>query len=40
MTSVIIVDDDLFVRTVLAQLLDRAPGIEVLGAFANGADAA
>lgn len=40
MTSVIIVDDDLFVRTILAQLLDRAPGIEVLGAYANGADAA
>lgn len=40
MTSVIIVDDDLFVRTMLTQLLERAAGIEMLGAYANGAEAA
>jgi Response regulator containing a CheY-like receiver domain and an HTH DNA-binding domain len=40
MTRVIIVDDDLFVRTMLAQLLDKAAGIEVVGSYASGADAA
>ena len=40
MTRVIIVDDDLFVRTMLTQLLDRAAGIEVLASYANGAEAA
>ncbi|PFG17250.1 DNA-binding NarL/FixJ family response regulator [Propionicimonas paludicola] len=40
MTTVIIVDDDLFVRTMLAQVLDRAAGIQVLATYANGAEAA
>jgi DNA-binding NarL/FixJ family response regulator len=40
MTKVIIVDDDLFVRTMLTQLLDRAAGIDVVGVYADGNDAA
>jgi DNA-binding NarL/FixJ family response regulator len=40
MTRVIIVDDDLFVRTMLTQILDRAAGVEVIASYANGADAA
>jgi len=40
MTTVIIVDDDLFVRTMLSQLLDRTAGIEVLASYANGTEAA
>ena len=33
---VVIVDDDLFVRTALTRLLDRSDGIQVIGSFGDG----
>lgn len=39
MTRVIIVDDDPFVRTMLANCLGAASGLEVRGAYGSGADA-
>lgn len=35
----VIIDDDLFVRTALVRLLDRCEGIRVIGSFADGRDA-
>lgn len=39
LTRVMIVDDDLFVRTMLSDILGYAQGIEVVGAFEDGAEA-
>lgn len=36
---VVMVDDDLFVRTALTRLLDRSDGIQVIGSFGDGVKA-
>ncbi len=39
MLRVLIVDDSVFIRTVLSDLLNRAPDIEVIGTACNGVEA-
>ena len=39
LTRVVIVDDDLFVRSTLADLLSAAPGIEVVATYDSGIEA-
>lgn len=40
LTRVVIVDDDLFVRSTLAELLSASPGIEIVATYDSGIEAA
>ena len=39
MLRVLIVDDSVFIRTILSDILNRAPGIEVIGKACDGVEA-